>query len=166
MSDVQYIIFTDLDGTLLDHNTYSHDAAKDMLMSLHKARIPVIPTTSKTYEELKVLRGQIGLDGPFIIENGAAIHIPHGFFRQKPMQTQWQNGYWLRQFTSRKQYWLSLIDQVREEYQGEFTHFANMSIKDIQDATGLNEQDAVRASKRQYGEPVMWLGSDARKQNS
>lgn len=78
------LVFTDMDGTLLDHHTYSFDAAKPALDALEKKHIPVVPTTSKTFAEMKVLREQIGLNGPFIIENGAAVYIPHGFFKQNP----------------------------------------------------------------------------------
>lgn len=159
----QLMVFTDMDGTLLDHHTYSHAPAVKMLEKLKQAKVPVIPTTSKTFSELKVLRKEIGLDGPFIVENGAAIHIPHGFFRQKPASTQWQEGYWLRQFTSRKNYWLSLLDKVGKNYQGLYNHFSAMSIEQIVDATGLSEEAAERASDRQYGEPVLWLGDNTQK---
>lgn len=79
------LVFTDMDGTLLDHHTYSFDAAKPALNALDEKNIPVIPTTSKTFAELQPLRKSIGLDGPFIIENGAAVFIPHGFLSKNPL---------------------------------------------------------------------------------
>jgi mannosyl-3-phosphoglycerate phosphatase len=164
MVNKQLIVFTDMDGTLLDHHTYSHAPATAMLAKLKHAKVPVIPTTSKTFAELKVLRQEIGLDGPFIVENGAAIHIPHGFFRTKPASTQWQDEYWLRQFTSRKNYWLSLLEKVGKNYPGQYNHFSAMSTEHIVDATGLSEEAAVRAADRQYGEPVLWLGDSVQKQ--
>lgn len=160
----QYIIFTDMDGTLLDHHTYSHAEAVDMLDRLNTAKIPVIPTTSKTFDELNVLRKQIGLTGPFIVENGAAINIPHGFFKQKPANTQWVNGYWVRQFCSKKQYWLSLLKRVEKDFSGLFTYFSAMSIEEIVDATGLSYEEAERAANRQYGEPVLWKSDEQIKQ--
>lgn len=159
----QFVIFTDLDGTLLDHETYNHEPAAKMLEKLRKAKIPVIPTTSKTYSELTVLRKEIGLTGPFIIENGAAVHIPHGFFRQKPANTQWLNDHWVRQFTSRKQYWINLLQKVGSNYPEQFTHFAAMSIEEICASTGLTPEAAARAAQRQYGEPVLWLGNNTQK---
>ena len=161
---IQYIIFTDMDGTLLDHHTYSHAEADDMLSQLKEAKIPVIPTTSKTFEEVIELRKQIGLSGPFIVENGAAIHIPNGFFKQKPANTQWFNGYWVRQFCSKKQYWLSLLKRVERDFSGMFTHFSAMSIEEIIAATGLSYEDAERAANRQYGEPVLWKSDEQSKQ--
>ena len=160
----QFIIFTDMDGTLLDHHTYSHEPATEMLTKLQLAKIPVIPTTSKTYAELTVLREKIGLESPFIVENGAAIHIPHGFFRQKPSNTLWMDKYWVRQFTSRKQYWLNLLALVGKNFEGKFTHFHAMGPLQIAAATGLSLQEAELAATRQFGEPVLWLGNESEKE--
>ncbi len=161
---IQYIVFTDMDGTLLDHHTYSHAEADEMLAKLKTMKVPVIPTTSKTFEEVTVLREEIGLSDPFIVENGAAIHIPHGFFKQKPANTQWFNGFWVRQFCSKKQYWLSLLKRVEREFTGLFTHFSAMSTEEIVEATGLSFEEAQRAANRQYGEPVLWKSDEQTKQ--
>lgn len=161
---MKIVVFTDLDGTLLDHHTYSFAAAKPTLQALSERKVPVIPTTSKTFAELIELRETIGLDGPFIVENGAAICIPHGFFAQKPAGTLWQDGFWVHSFISSKTYWLKLLELSKTEFEGEFTHFSAMSVADIQAATGLNEADASRAARRQYGEPVLWLGNESRKE--
>ncbi len=164
MTFANNVIFTDMDGTLLDHDTYSFEAARPTLASLKEQNIPVIPTTSKTYAELIVLRDTIGLDGPFIVENGAAIYIPHGFFKQKPAGTIWQDGFWCKSFISSKGYWLKLLEKVAQDFSGQLNHFSNMSIAEIQDATGLDEASASRAAQRQFGEPVLWTGDDESKQ--
>ena len=64
------IVFTDLDGTLLDHETYDHSPALPALAALAARDIPVIPVTSKTSDELRPLMADIGLEGGFIAENG------------------------------------------------------------------------------------------------
>ena len=66
-------VVTDLDGTLLDHH-YCWDAAKPTLAWLKQVGIVVIPCTSKTAEEVERFRIDANLDGPFIVENGGAIH--------------------------------------------------------------------------------------------
>ena len=157
------LVFTDMDGTLLDHHTYSFEAAKPALAALKKHDIPVIPTTSKTFAELKPLRENIGLDGPFIIENGAAIFIPHGFFKQKPSGTIWIDGYWCKAFISNKNYWIKLLEKLGSEFDGKYKQFSKMSISEVQEATGLDEHSASLASKRQFGEPILWLGTDEEK---
>lgn len=163
MDQSSTVIFTDMDGTLLDHHTYSFAAAQPTLDALAARQIPVIPNTSKTYAEMVQLRDKIGLNGPFIIENGAAIYIPHGFFKQKPAGTIWQDGFWCKSFISSKGYWIKLLEIVKADFAGEFTHFSVMSTDEVIAATGLGEDDARLAAKRQFGEPVMWLGSESRK---
>ena len=164
MKQSDTVIFTDMDGTLLDHHTYSFAAAVPTLDKLKSQGTPVIPNTSKTFLEMVELREKIGLKGPFIIENGAAAFIPHGFFEQKPAGTTWQDGFWCKSFISSKGYWLKLLELVKADFAAEFTHFSEMSVQEIMDATGLGEEDAQLAAKRQYGEPVLWLGTEDRKQ--
>jgi predicted mannosyl-3-phosphoglycerate phosphatase (HAD superfamily) len=59
------VIFTDLDGSLLDHYTYSFAAATPLLDELNSQEIPVIPITSKTYAEVIRLRRFMGNSPPF-----------------------------------------------------------------------------------------------------
>ena len=70
------IIFTDLDGTLLDHDTYSWKPAESALKLARKMNIPVIFCTSKTRAEVEIYRKSIGNKHPFIAESGEAIFIP------------------------------------------------------------------------------------------
>ena len=42
------LVFTDLDGTLLDHEDYSYAAANEALAELRSRRIPLILCSSKT----------------------------------------------------------------------------------------------------------------------
>ena len=67
------IIFTDLDGTLLDHDTYSFEAAREMLGYLKAHKIPLVIVTSKTAAEVRELLNLLSLDTPAIVENGAGI---------------------------------------------------------------------------------------------
>lgn len=161
----QYLIFSDMDGTLLDHHNYSHAPAISTLALLNERNIPVIPNTSKTFAELLELRQLIGLSGPFIVENGAAVYIPMDTFTSQPNDTQVRNGFWVKEFTSQKSRWLELLEKLAQEYEGQFTHFAKMTTQEIADATGLTLEQAGRAAEREYGEPVMWLGNEDDKRN-
>ena len=61
------IIFTDLDGTLLDHDTYSWEPAAAMLAELQRRGIPVVLNSSKTLAELERLRGKLKLLGELVM---------------------------------------------------------------------------------------------------
>ena len=47
------LIFTDLDGTLLDYKTYSYKKASKALSLIKKDKIPLIFCTSKTKAEIE-----------------------------------------------------------------------------------------------------------------
>jgi len=133
------------------------------LHKLNAINIPVIPNTSKTFAELIELRQKIGIEGPFIVENGAAIYIPILYFKTQPKDTTSKNGYWVKEFSKPIKHWLSLIDEMKSLFAGEFNHFSNMSNTEIMTATGLSEKQAKLAATREYGEPILWLGSASTK---
>jgi mannosyl-3-phosphoglycerate phosphatase len=74
------IVITDLDGTLLDHDTYSFAAAMPALRRLKREGIPVIPCTSKTRTEMEYWMSRLQLHGPFVVENGGAVYVPRDLF--------------------------------------------------------------------------------------
>ena len=66
-------VVSDVDGTLMDHS-YNLTPAKETIKTLQKLSIPVILCTSKTAAEVKVIRKELNLNDPYIVENGAAIY--------------------------------------------------------------------------------------------
>ncbi|WP_191600544.1 HAD-IIB family hydrolase [Marinomonas algicola] len=173
-------VFTDLDGTLLDHDTYSAAAAMPMLQQLKLRRIPVIPNTSKTFDELLPIRRSLQLDTPFIVENGAAVYIPESFLYELCdtkedlidsytsdnqlikviLGSSYKGCYYRKSFIEPREYWLSLLAKNTFAFSHLYTGFSSMSISDIQQVTGLSLEQAQAASKREYGEPLQWHGSD------
>ncbi len=66
-------IVTDVDGTLMDHS-YDLTPAKETIIWLKELKIPVILCTSKTAAEVKLIRQELNITDPYIVENGAAIY--------------------------------------------------------------------------------------------
>ena len=136
-----YLIFTDLDGTLLDHATYSFNDAKEMLSYLKLNDIPLIIITSKTKHEILKLRRELQISHPFIVENGAGIFLPiHEDFKQINMG---------------KTY-LEILDFFNT-YKNEFKikGFFDMSVEEISNLTGLSLENAKLAKKRDFCEPFI-----------
>jgi len=154
------LIFSDLDGTLLDHHSYSHAEADDLLYALNQRAIPVIPCTSKTRAELLRLRRELRLNTPFIVENGAAVLIPKGQLDSPQSELTARDGFWLKSFTPDRSHWLKLLATLDSSLTSQFRGFSSMSIAEISALTGLDETDALLASQREYGEPVQWLGDE------
>ena len=66
-------VVSDVDGTLMDHS-YDLTPAKETIKLLQKLSIPIILCTSKTASEVKVIRNELNITDPYIVENGAAIY--------------------------------------------------------------------------------------------
>lgn len=161
----QTLIFTDLDGTLLDHYTYQTRAADETIVQLKSKNIPIIPNTSKTRDELLLFREKLALNTPFIIENGAAVYIPVKYFKKQPHDTELQDGFWVKSFCQKQDYWLSLLNSEAKKFSAYFRGFSQMSVDQLANLTGLSPTDASLAKRRQYGEPVEWLGDQQSKMN-
>jgi mannosyl-3-phosphoglycerate phosphatase len=76
---VQMIIFTDLDGSLLNYENYSFTEASQSLERIIQSGIPLIMATSKTRREVELLQMEMGIREPFIVENGGGIFFPRSY---------------------------------------------------------------------------------------
>tara|TARA_R110001592_G_scaffold362313_1_gene675740 strand:- start:13780 stop:14643 length:864 start_codon:yes stop_codon:yes gene_type:complete len=160
------LIFTDLDGSLLDHFNYEVEPAEQLLNSLEAQDIPVIFTTSKTFDEVLALRTQLGNHHPFIVENGAAIYLPKNYFPENHSSEFSESShpdYLKVSLSEDRAYWLKLLQGKKPHYINQFRHFYEMGSSGIARATGLSEEQAVLANRREYSEPILWMGDKNKK---
>ncbi|MDO6445100.1 HAD-IIB family hydrolase [Colwellia sp. 1_MG-2023] len=158
------LIFSDLDGTLLDHYTYQANDAYDTISKLKEADIPIILNTSKTRAELANIQTELALDTPFIIENGAAVYMPKTTFAIQPADTTEVDNYWVKSFASSRKYWLELLETVCADFKHLYQGFSTLTVEQLTELTGLTPEKAAQAKQRQYGEPIHWLGDEKSKQ--
>ena len=161
--EYRYLVFTDLDGSLLDHQTYSFRDSLPQLKRLERAHIPVIFTSSKTRSEIASLKTELGNNHPFIVENGAAVFIPENYFPAQPAQTSSCDGHWVYEMSEPRGRWLTLLAQLEDEFPEEFVCFYQAGTKGIVQMTSLSEAQAEQANTREYSEPVCWMGNEERK---
>lgn len=146
------LVITDLDGTLLDHHTYSYAPALPALHQLEALKIPVIFCSSKTSAEIVPLRQKMANNAPYVCENGAAVAGLNG------------NGDASSAVLGVEFPVISaFLEEVRTQYHFRFTGFADMSDEDVVDCTGLSLAEAALAKKREYSEPLVWLDTVANK---
>jgi len=67
-------IFTDLDASLIQRDTFRFDEIKGYIKSLISKGIYIIPNTSKTEIEINEFNKELGLNLPYISENGSSIN--------------------------------------------------------------------------------------------
>ncbi len=154
----RFVIFSDLDATLLDHQTYSYQAASLVLKKLKKKKIPLVLCTSKTRAETEFFARKLGLSHPFIVENGGAIFIPEGYFpdylyRKAAVRAIKSEGYSLIQLgTSYRK--LHRVFQIMKKSAGiRLIGFGDLSSEEIAAVTGLSLRMARLARQREFDEP-------------
>lgn len=151
-----YLIFSDLDGTLLDHDSYSFHEAQEALLGLKNKGFPLIVCSSKTRAEIEGLRQELDNHDPFIAENGAAVFIPRGLFSPLGLEYRAVEGYEVVELGIPYNKIIALFKEIKAETGLQAKGFSEMSIEQIARFTGLNLEKAALAGQREYSEPF-WL---------
>ncbi|KOC88737.1 mannosyl-3-phosphoglycerate phosphatase-related protein [Winslowiella iniecta] len=144
------MIVTDLDGSLLDHHTYSWQPAQPWLDRLKQHQIPLVICSSKTASEIIPLQQQLGISGaPFIAENGALVQLDSA------------NGDTVRHHAGKDYSEIChCLRRLRQQYQFRFSGFADFTDKEVADITGLSVSDAALARRREASESLVWRDSE------
>lgn len=139
------LVFTDLDGTLIEHTTYEWAPARPALAALDHAGAGVVLASSKTAVEISRLRSALDLeDWPAIVENGAGL-LDAG---AAPAHTS-------KEYDTLRKVLSALPKALRQH----FTGFGDMDISQIVQATGLSAQEGALAQQRAFSEPGVWRGT-------
>ena len=145
------VVITDLDGTLLDRETYGYGLAIPAIERLERNSIPLVLCSSKTASEMRVIRKSLNNRHPFIVENGGGIYFPISVDHEEQSFEKIALG------TPRPQV-LRVLASLRERQRCNFTGFADMTPAELAGYTGLDAQQAELALMREYTEPLLWLG--------
>ena len=147
------IIFSDLDGTLLDHHTYEYGPARPALERLRSTRTPLVLVSSKTRPEIEALRAEIGNHDPFIPENGGAIVIPRGCGLEPPDNRKNTEGDHLILLGRPASELKPLFDRLAGQFP--LQALSRMAVEEITAQTGLAPDQARAAGRREYGEAFL-----------
>ncbi len=144
MTAIPLLVFSDLDGTLLDHEGYSFKAARPAINALKAMGGRLVLASSKTAPEIAELHAAMGLgDTPAITENGAAVMVPG---QDDP--------------ASRYDELRAVLDDVPFALRASFEGFGDMTDARVAELTGLPPKGAALARTRAHSEPGVWSGSD------
>lgn len=148
-----FIIFTDLDGTLLDHDTYRWDAATPALTRIRAEGWPLVLVTSKTRAEVEPLRRELGLTDPFVVENGGGVYLPDTAPWSNVGERDALRG--LRVLVLGRNY-EDIRDFVTSEgHRHGMRGFGDMDVSEIAQRTGLSHEAAKLAGARDFTEPFV-----------
>jgi len=149
------IVFTDLDGTLLDQFTYSYEASLPALRKLQARKMPVILCSSKTRAEIEPLWRELTLEDPFITENGGAIYFPPGYFPFAVDNASNDTKLNTLEMGCRIGELRAGLAEVAHRLHIRVRSFGEMNSREIVELTGLSRQQAQAAAQREYDEPFL-----------
>ena len=142
------VVFTDLDGTLLDHHSYSWQPAAPAVERLKRLGVPLVLASSKTRAEMVALRDELGINDPFIVENGVAIYVPSADGSE--------DGFDVEILGRRRDEILEILHEIRRRRGFGFEGFADWDVEGIRRRTGLDAASARAAGERDGTEPILW----------
>lgn len=153
------MVFTNLDGSLLDSVTYSWEPARPALDLLRGLAVPIVLVSSKTRMELEQVRARLELEEPFVIENGGAVYVPERPARAAACREATQGRYQAVEFGTSYPTLRRALHEISTEAGVEVRGFGDMAVEEIADRTGLSSETARLAKQREYDEPFVIEGS-------
>jgi mannosyl-3-phosphoglycerate phosphatase len=160
----QFVIFTDLDGTLMDHDTYEFQEAEAALEVLRGQSIPVIICSSKTRAEIEACRRRMGVKAPFIVENGAAIFVPRDMLNLRGENFVARGDYHVLELGAPYAVLRNTWEAIKGAEKFRMRGFSEMSVEEIGELTGLSIEEARLAAMREYSEPFVFSDTAERLQ--
>jgi mannosyl-3-phosphoglycerate phosphatase len=155
VSEGGLVVVTDLDGCLLDPDTYSYDAARPALTELARTRTPLVLCSGKTRAEIHALARELGLGDPFIVENGGAIVFPPGALEGGVPGAHIVEGLRVLALGAPRERLVAALDELAREAGVRVRGFAHLAAEEVQRLTGLSGDAAARALQREYDEPFL-----------
>lgn len=154
-----YLVFTDLDGTLLDERTYAFEAARPALTRLTRGGHMLVFCTSKTFAECQCLQRRLNVEGPLIVENGGGIYLPgpllapldlaaHASWKKIPLGVPYND---LRRH----------LREVRSELNVDLKGVGDGGTEFLQAQCGLTQVEAELAIQREFDEPFLMPTEDS-----
>jgi mannosyl-3-phosphoglycerate phosphatase family protein len=157
-TSTRFLVFTDLDGTLLDADTYDWTEARPALKLLRQRHIPVVPCSSKTAAEMLPLSAALGLEAPLIVENGGAVLAAAGFPGLPPGWGRPRDGWRELILGLPHRELAAALASLRAGLGLKARGISEMDASEVAALTGLSPEQAELARRREHSEPFVWEG--------
>lgn len=160
------VVFTDLDGTLLDPYTYSYHEVVPVITELKSREIPVVFCSAKTRAEQDVYRRELDINDPFIVENGGGIFIPKDYFSFPIEHTRETECYYVIELGISYELVREKLKRVGKQLGLEIRGFGDLTAQEVSEDSGLSLELATRAKQREYDETFTIIGEDEDKEKA
>ena len=156
----RHLVFTALEGALIDARTDSFAGAEEAISELDRRKIPYILLTSRTRAEIEPVRRKLGHNHPFVTENGGGIFFPDGYFNLRIPDAVRAGRYLSVAQGGPYSEVCEALDEIAEECGVGVTGFHHMNVREIAENSGLRPRSAELARDREFDEPFYFTSAD------
>lgn len=149
------LIFTDLDGTLLNKKSFYYDEAKDLIKNCIKNGVVIVPNSSKTSIELNEFCNEAEISPIYISENGSSIHglnILNSKLNKKIILSR-----------TKDQILNCFLKNVEHNFQKKCKFVEDLKTSEQIQILGLPKEKLAKALKRDFSIPMIFNGNENEK---
>ena len=149
------LIFTDLDGTLLNKKSFYYDEAKELIKNCIRNGVVIIPNSSKTSTELNDFCIEAEILPIYISENGSSIHglnILNSKLKKKIVLSR-----------TKEQILNCFLKNVEYKFQRKCRFVEDLKTSEQIQILGLPKEKLVKALKRNFSIPMIFNGNNEEK---
>jgi mannosyl-3-phosphoglycerate phosphatase len=139
----RHVVFTAIDGTLLDAETHDFSGARPMLQRLHATGVPVVPVTTMTLEEMEPIARELGIRHAMIIEYGGGI-------------ARWTDSAWeVEPCGPSSDMLLDAVREIEDRSGVDLTVYSVLPDDEAARLSGLSGEMLHRSTRRRFSEPFV-----------
>jgi mannosyl-3-phosphoglycerate phosphatase len=160
IKDMSLLIFTDIDGTFINNDTFDEGLNTKTVSELVQAQHSVVFNTSKTFDEVDYFQKKIKTSLSFICETGGGIYLANDSLKT----TGSSRGAYQVLYESRKitEYKDKIQSEINKNYRDDLTFFDDLSDEEKSSLSGLSGHDLALASRRDFSILIKWKSTKSK----
>ena len=160
LKKITLLIFTDIDGTLINNDTFFEGKNIEIAETLHEHNHILIYNSSKTFDEIVNMQKKFNTSFPFICETGGGIYYKNLLTQASD---ELREGYSIMYESKKIEMFKKIIkEEVQKNFKNDLDMFDDLCLDEKSRLSGLKGNDLHLASKRDFSILINWKSDDGR----
>ena len=160
LKKITLLIFTDIDGTFINNDTFHEGSNIRVAETLHKHNHMLIYNSSKTFNEIVFMQKKFNTSFPFICETGGGIYHKN-LFNQSSGKL--REGYSIMYESKKIEMFREIVvEEIQKNFKDDLDIFDDLCFDEKLRLSGLKGDDLHLASKRDFSMLINWKSDDLR----
>ena len=160
LKKITLLIFTDIDGTLINNDTFYEGRNIEIAQTLSEHNHILIYNSSKTFSEIDLMQKRFNTSFPFICETGGGIYHKNLF---NQVSDRLRDGYSIMYEAKKIEMFKDIIEkEVQKNFKNDLDMFDDLCLDEKSKLSGLRGNDLYLASKRDFSMLISWKSDELR----